>query len=347
MGATDNRIFPLAEPAEVDIRRIEQELDELWRRAAEHEQGAVMRAAAFTLIYAMRDLPDGGAASQMLVSLTESHPCRMLLLRLNDTADQPAQQAWVTSFCHRPSADAPPVCNDFITMDYHATDPALVASAVMSVLLPGLPSVLIWDSSLSVQDPLLELIGRRMKRVIVSAIPPCGPASALAEFFRIEARLGERPVVTDLAESLLRPWQVEIARLFDEPAGAARAINEIRFLYDEAKIPADLLLLGAWMSSALSWERPRIVLQGTHPTILFEGGRSLVFCRDALRQGGPAVIFRGRPDDAAAGITSEEPPGDNRLQSLILQELTIWERSPLREVQMRRARAWLNELLFA
>jgi glucose-6-phosphate dehydrogenase assembly protein OpcA len=347
MAAESPKVFPLAEPTMVDVAGIERELEELWRANAEHEDHAVLRAAAFTLVYAMREISDGGAAAQMLAAITETHPARVILLQLGDPAAASSQQAWVTSYCHKPSGDSPPVCSDYVTLQSAGVSSALISSTILPLLLPGLPSLLVWDPSLPPTDNLLNALGKHMQRVVISVIPPCGPASKLSEFFQLADSLGERPVVTDLAESLMKPWRSAIASLFDADPASAMDIREIRMLYGESKIPAEMLLLAAWMSVLLGWKPERIILHGTHPAATFAGNRLIDFCTDASHRDREAIDFRLNRNGNETILRCDEPMGDNRLLTLLLNELNIWGRDPVRNESLLRARNWLKELLFS
>ena len=78
-------VYRLVEPAEVDVPAIESELEEIWRKCASEEgDNAVMRTAAFTVIYGVRETHDGGIVRDMLVDLTLRHPARIILVRFTD-----------------------------------------------------------------------------------------------------------------------------------------------------------------------------------------------------------------------------------------------------------------------
>jgi glucose-6-phosphate dehydrogenase assembly protein OpcA len=342
-----NDVYALTEPLPVSISAIESELEAIWRGCAAHESAAVMRAAAFTLIYVVRDQGDSADVTQMLLELTQSHPSRVILLRLGNDSAEPVQEAWVTSYCHRPALGAPPVCSDYITVHSRGGRAAIVASAILPLILPGLPTLLIWDASLPAEHPLLRDLGRHVERVVVLVIPPCGPASSLSAFFALREELGDHPIVTDLAESLLRPWQQTVVALFDAEPAAAGGIREIRLLYEDSKVPVEMLLLAAWMSVVLKWQPERMVLLGSHPAIVFSGNHTIIFASGAEALEREAIEFRLIRNDAESVLRCEEPMGENRLTALLLLELDIWGRDPIREETLRRAQIWLKELLFS
>jgi glucose-6-phosphate dehydrogenase assembly protein OpcA len=341
--------YPLVEPRDVDVSAIERELEEIWRCCAEAEGGqAVMRAAAFTLIYAVRGAADGGMINDMLVELTLRHPSRAILLHLNDEAGEKAFRAWVTAYCHRPAPGAAPVCSDFVTLEACKQEPSAVVSTLLSLFRSGMPTVLAWDSSLPSDHPVLLKLGSELERVIVSAISPCAPASKLATLFALTDALGGKPIVTDLAESFVRPWQMAVAGLFDADPSAAQRISHIQLSYSGSKIPAEMLLLAAWMSVILGWKTQRITLHGHSPAIVFAGDHIISFATQSGPEAKEAVDFYMKSANGEeTTLRCEEPSGENRLTELLHLQLQIWGRDPLRDESLHRARLWLKELLFS
>jgi glucose-6-phosphate dehydrogenase assembly protein OpcA len=344
MSANERTVNPLTQAVRVDVAAIERELEELWRSAAQTEGGAVLHAEAFTLIYALRDGSDGGTADELLADLTAAHPARSILLHLGDENAPDSEEAWVTASCHRASPADQRICSDYITLRTTGESYETVASTLMSLFLSGLPVVLIWDHSLPPDHPLLTMLGKRIERVILSVIPPCGPASSLHGFFEIVDRLGRNPLVTDLSECFLRSWQLAIAALFDADPTSTGNIRTIRLHYSGDKVPAEMLLLASWMSVALKWTPERVTLYGSHPALQFEGARVIEFCNEPTPEG------EGYAELGLSGgeiRRCEEPMGDNRLREMLLMQLDIWGRDPLREAGMKRARIWQRELLFS
>ncbi len=345
MSHHGNTVYPLADPTQVDVAAIERELEELWRGAAEATsgQGGVMHAAAFTLIFALRAETESGMAMELLSELAGAHPSRAILLKLGAASVPDAPRAWVTAYCHKPAPDSQQVCSEAIILEYDGTDADAdaVASLLLSLRLAGLPLALIWDASLPAEHSLLAALRERVERVIVSVIPPCGPASLLETFFKLRDAFGTATVTTDLIESLIRPWRLAVARLFD--AESAAAIREVHLRYANPKIPAEMLLLAAWMASALEWEGEHFVLQGSEPVIRFANGRSIAFHGRQAAEANETIEFIL---ESGRMMRVDEPAGDNRLSSLLLLELQIWGHDPLREQYLARARSWLKEILF-
>jgi len=340
--------YPLAEPSPVEVTSIESQLEEIWRSCAEAEgNNAVMRAAAFTLIFAARGTAQDLSIQDTLVQLTLRHPVRAILLCLTAETDAHPLSAWVSVYCHRPSPSSSPVCSDLITLEAAGQDCSAIVSTLLALLLSGLPTVLIWDNSLPTDHPVLLRLGSQLERVIVSAIPPCSPASRLSALFKLKASLGAKPVVTDLAECLLLPWQSDIARLFDREPDAANRIHEIRISFAGDKIPSEMLLLAAWLSVVLKWTAQRITLHGHSPGILFAEDRMISFISQTDLSAKDHLEFHLNSPDGEAILRCEEPPGENRLTELLHLQLQIWGRDPVRGESLHRARLWLKELLFS
>jgi len=339
--------YPLVEPSEIEVSAIESQLEEIWRSSAEAEGGnAVMRAAAFTLIYAVRGSAQDGVHRDLLVELTLRHPARAILLCLDEHSTASPIRSWVSVYCHRSSPSSSPVCNDIITLEATGLDCSAVVSTLLSLFISGLPTVLIWDNSMPSDHPILLELGPQLERVIVSAIPPCAPASKLSTLFRLTDALGEKPVVTDLCECFVQPWQAGVARLFDNAVSDVPLIREVRIGYGGNKIPVELLLLAAWLSVILKWKASRITLHGQSPNIVFDQDRTITFSGNPSDPNADQFVeFHFAGNDKV--MRCEEPMGENRVVELIHLQLQIWGRDPVRYESLRRARLWLKELLFS
>jgi hypothetical protein len=347
MAAQDSKVYRLAEPTEVDVQGIERELENLWRNASEGgTTEAVLRAAAFNLIYVVRESASA-EASELVVKLVTTHPSRAILVRIGDETAPPSQHAWVAAYCQRPSPNAPQVCSEFITLETTGAATGTVVSTLLALLLSGLPTALIWDSTLPADHPLLLSLGGQVERVIVSVIPPCAPASNLHTLFKLRDALGKRALVTDLSGSMLRAWRLAVARLFDSQPTRTREISEILIHHSGTKIPAEMLMLASWMSVSLDWKPDHVALHGTHSTIVFADNRSISFLPIPKNGTDDFLEFRVGPADSSNLLRCDEPVIDSRISEMILLQLQIWGADSVMDAAMHRARVWLNDLLFS
>lgn len=72
---------------QVDVAAIERELTELWQVAAEAKEGdataAVMRVCLLNLLVLITDEAHFGAVSEVVAKVTESAPCRAIIMHAN------------------------------------------------------------------------------------------------------------------------------------------------------------------------------------------------------------------------------------------------------------------------
>ncbi len=340
-------VYALGDPVAVDIVAIERELEALWRTAHSEDGSAVLHAAAFNLVYVINMAADYGDAPEILRALTLADPSRALLLRIGDAQTPASQRAWVTAYCHRPAPDSQQICSEFIQVDITGNETEGVVSTLLSLRLPGLPTIFIWDASLPPAHPLLIALGSQADRVITALIPPCAPASSWTAFFSLQDDLGHKPLVTDLSESLIGAWQNEIAQLFDSHPNAIRDIQAIHLYYETLKIPSEILFLAAWAAEVLEWHDENITLQGTHPVLRFANGKSITFHRGQKATEDSLIEFVIKAQDDDITLRCPEPNSDNQIIELIKSQLRIWSPDRRRARTFERLRSWLKEMLFA
>jgi glucose-6-phosphate dehydrogenase assembly protein OpcA len=333
MSAQSNEPYALAEPALVDVAAIEQELEALWRAAAKKEDtDAVLRAAAFNLIFATSAATDEQETSELVARLATAHPSRAILLRVSDAEIK--QRAWVTAYCHRPAPNSPQICSEFIRFEANARDAEAVVSTVLALRLSGLPTVLIWDAMLPAPHLLLVALGKSCERLITMLLRPCAPATELKKFSSVEDAYAGKTVVTDLSETTLAAWQRVTAELFDGHGDRARDIAEIHLCEESVAVSADMLLLGAWLSTSLEWKTEG---KADAITWAFDGARKIVF---HMKSTETRIEFRFRVGEPP--WICKEPTLEAQVVPLLLKQLEIWGRDPLREAYLQRAREWLE-----
>lgn len=331
MNSSESPVYALADPTEVDVAAIERELESLWRNAAKGEGTAsVTRATAFNLIYVTECGDD--AAANLLAKLTLDHPSRSVLLLLGNESDPPAQTAWVSAYCHRPNPNAPQICSEFISLECKGTAAAHVASTLRSLMVGGLPTVLVWSAHVDIHHPLLMQFGYDCERVITDVIQAGERVSAINRLWNIRKLFGAHTVVSDALWSALLPTRQAIAAVFDERP--AHTITHIHF----DSWNTESAVIAAWMAATLAWSL--VGAQQKHETVTlnFTKERAMSFTDVHASSRGAGLTFHFADGDP---YTVKYVRPDRTLVDLITAELRIWSRDPVFDKTFDLLQEWL------
>lgn len=191
----------------VDPELIDRELSRLWK-PDDAAKGSVSRACLSNLIFHLPDDAARVAVGDILTAIGRRFPSRVLLL--TERRGAVGLSAWVTAVCHLPSPGVPPVCCEQITLEAPAGAPELLPGAVMPLVVPDVPVILVL--LFPGGERLSSLLGGLGDRIILDSRRR--PVSALG---LLRALLGEgRPLLDDLAWRDVLPWRRVICDIFDE-----------------------------------------------------------------------------------------------------------------------------------
>lgn len=351
----NNIITPLAPPHEVDVSKIEQELEQLWREA-ESSDHPITRATAFNLVLVC----DRGAeeqARELIPELALVHPTRTILVVLNESAP-PAQRAWVTAHCRKLEGENRQICSEAIIVEIDGEASLRASSLIHSLSLGSLATAIVWHQSLPLNHSLLCTLALSSERVITCAAHHLAPASTLKSWLELYESVPPECVVTDLLWAELSGWRGAVAELFDE-CPRWRELREVRVHSQGDKLTCGALLCGAWIASTLNWKFKSVSLFGSHPCIACEGGRNIVFYPEGgatppsiefiFADGGAAAVMRAQNQFSitCGGHTHAARVRDADMLSLLSHELHAWGRDPRMDKAVRMAHDWLPELLFS
>lgn len=346
---------PLAPPQVVDVAKIEQELEFLWREA-ESAEHPITRATAFNLVLVC----DHGAeenARELIPELALVHPTRTILVVLNESAP-PAQRAWVTAHCRKLEGENRQICSEAIIVEIDGDSSLRASSLIHSLSLGSLATAIVWHQSLPLTHTLLKNLARSSERVITCATDDLAPASTLKQWFELYESVPQDCVVTDLLWAELSGWRGAVAELFDQGLNIAD-LREVRIHSSGDKMTCGALLCAAWIASTLEWKFQSVALFGSHPCIACEGGRNIIF----HPEGGstpPGIEFLfadGQPSSVTQAsdhftltrgdVKRTAPMRQVDTLALLTHELHAWGRDPRMDKSVRMAHDWLPELLFS
>jgi glucose-6-phosphate dehydrogenase assembly protein OpcA len=286
-----------------DAASIECDLKNMWKRAGADDAtaeaaadgarvaagSALYRAALANLVVPL-DPRFGAKLAPVLVDVTRHHPSRLFTIGEGTVSAGTGLRARVGAICHRRASGGGLVCSEQVVLDSDPASTALIPSAVRSLLIGDLPTVLL-DFHTGLDLPwIAELMDLADLVLVDSCLMTPGKEP---ELWRFLAREGSRRV-HDLAWARLSPWRSILAEIFDEKENlpALGSVREVEIEYTgEDFPPPHAWLLTGWLASRLQWT----LASGDPGGIRFRSGSGEV--RVSLRrteQGEPRVLRRLR-----------------------------------------------------
>jgi glucose-6-phosphate dehydrogenase assembly protein OpcA len=267
---SDPHTVLLDDPREVDVAAIEGQLTELWRGAPGPDSAApVIRACSLNLIVVAEEECRSSALAEMVGDVTVEHPARVFLANLERHDPVSSVEAWISARCALPVPGHNQVCCEEIKLIARGSGVNTVASIVTSLLVPDVPSVLLWKGSVLESDPVLRGILQVSDRMLIDSSEEASPEPTLLAFSGLmtgrEAQGsmhagGEKVTFGDLAWTHLAMWRLLLAQVF-QPADMRpllRDLVEISIEYSSSEGPvhsgrSQAWLLVAWLADRLHW----------------------------------------------------------------------------------------------
>src|SRR5579875_2876742 len=259
--------FTSTAPARVDVRAIEREVQRLWREVSERPEAVlgegvaapVTRICTLTLLAVASTERTALRMTDVIGHLVAQHPCRSILLRLRDAAED-RLEASIALHCGRGAPGRAPVCCEQITVEAAGRALARVPGLIFPLLVPDLPVYVWWPEEVpSGGGPSGDVL-RRLIEVADALVVDSGtlaePVEALAGLAALARPLPRG--LRDLTWGRLTPWRDLLAQTFD-PEPMAAALDRVDQVHIVSSGPAGtqpvggLLLLG-WLGSRLGWE---------------------------------------------------------------------------------------------
>ncbi len=239
------------------IARIEKELRDVW--AAPDPSGIpVSRVCTMNLVVVAGSLHTRDKYTRVVDDVTASIPARAIVSAV--VPDEPGDvlDGSATAVCYL--HDGKKVCSERVLLEAKGSASARVASAIEALLVPEIPTALVWLGRVHVDDPIFEALAENADRVLLDS-----EYTSLASLLHV-ARWAREHVarlhVGDLAWTRLAPWQELLARFFD-PADTqplAERVTKIRVHQASehgARLGPEPALMLGWMATRLGWKARR------------------------------------------------------------------------------------------
>ena len=247
-----------------DIEAIERALAGAWQAtAAEGEsEGALLRARAANLIVFLPNDAALAETHQGIAELTESHPCRVLVLVGDRDAHGKDIEVYVSSRCPEKRTESSFLCCEEITLSAAGEFVSELPSAAIPLLIPDLPVFLWWRDVLHLDEKLFEKLLAAGDRLIIDSADFQDSSRDFAALARVlEAGANEATAVSDINWERLTPWRASLANFYDVPTYREELdrINRVRIEYvgqgsSSEFLAAQALLIAGWLASRLGWK---------------------------------------------------------------------------------------------
>ena len=258
----------LGAPKEVALAALEQELTQLWKETESSRADSfhpVVRACTMNLIVVTEDEQGADAVAAMVGEVTMEHPARILLAVLDRRANESSLNAWISARCAIPEPGQEQVCSEQITLVARGEDVGKIASSVTSLLVPDVPTVLLWKTSVRTSDPVLRSLLAISDRAMIDSSEELAPLPTLLAWGALAREGSETATLGDLGWTHATAWRAVLAKAF-EPVEVRRflyATDTVVVEYSASTTPrhsgfSQALLLTAWLAHVLEWRNKGI-----------------------------------------------------------------------------------------
>ncbi len=296
----------LAEPKEVDVVAIERELTRLWKDATERAPDSlsvpVVRACALNLIVVTEREEDVDTLAGMVGDVTIEHPARIFLALADRRSSSAHLDAWISARCSLPVPGGKQVCCEQITLIARGDEAAKIPSLVTSLLVPDVPSVLLWKADVNEKDPLLRSLTEVVNRVLIDSSDTPAPEQMLRAWGMVMKTTGSHVTFGDLSWTHLTPWRSVVANAFNPPSmrPLLKQIEAVTVEYSSTVRPqhsglSQAFLFVGWLADRLQWVVGKgmdTAAHGSYTTSFQQNGRivNVRLVPVAAREGFPGGI---------------------------------------------------------
>jgi glucose-6-phosphate dehydrogenase assembly protein OpcA len=281
--------IPLDQPREVDVVSIERELALLWKAATEDggngEGVPVVRACSLNLIVVTEDQARLAAIEQLIGDVTVEHPARIFLIQADRTSTTALLDAWIAARCTLPVPGEKQVCCEQITLNARGPEVAKIPSVVASLLVPDIPTVLLWKAPVGPDDAVLRSLADMADRVLIDSSEDSEPLKLLRSMRTSAGARLANVLCGDLAWSHITAWRSALAQAFkpEQTRKFLSSISSIEIGVSSSTNPphngtSQALLLLGWLSSRLGWSVLEPVRSGPNDSLgalFWHGGRKI------------------------------------------------------------------------
>ena len=293
------------------IARLDRELRDLWKTPTGGATLSRVCTMNIEVVAPSMDLLE--RYTPVIDEVTASVPARAILAAIEPDAPGEELTGTATAVCSLEGSKQ--ICSERITLACRGNGAARAASAIEALLVPEIPTALVWLGRVHADDPVFNDLATDANRIILdSEYTSIASVIDVAQWARKQPNA---PQIADLAWTRIATWQEMLARFFDEPENRDLANAMTRVRVEQADGPStrvgpEAALMLGWMGTRLGWKTSRLAgalrwKRGDGKSLLVELG---------------AVA---RPDGVAphtlAALSIEAGEGTNMLKGSIRRDL--------------------------
>ena len=247
-------------PSEV-LARLERELREIWEQRPGEPTKARVCTMNLVVVAPAHELAE--RYTTIVDDVTRNIPARAIVVVV-DPEGPSELDGDVTAVCsvERTGPDGAAVtCSERLTLRASGALAARAGNAVETLLVPELPTSVVWLGRVHVDDPVFLELARAAHRIVLDT--EYTSLASLLTLARWAREKPGRPSIADLAWTRIEPWQELCARFFDDPELFGHAKRIKRITLRQASEPGGRLgsegaLLFGWLATRLGWSMVRL-----------------------------------------------------------------------------------------
>jgi glucose-6-phosphate dehydrogenase assembly protein OpcA len=257
----------LEKPRKVDIAAIERDLTQLWKTASipatEDTIPPVIRACTLNFVVVMGGAGGLDATAELAGNVTIEHPSRLFLVALGDASGGSSLESWISARCSLSVPGRSQVCCEQVNLVARGAAVDGVPNIITSLLVPDVPSVVLWTLPAGKYEGLLMSLLSVVDRALIDSSGEASPADLLCAWHRLlkkSAGAVARATLGDLAWTHLTAWRSLTARMFqtDGMGKLLSKITRIEIRYSVSTSPrhsglSQALLYTSWFAERIGW----------------------------------------------------------------------------------------------
>jgi len=245
-----------ARPSEV-LSRLERELRDLWAPQPGEPQKSRVCAMNLVVVTGSREL--GEKYTTIVDEVTRNIPARAIIVTIDPEAPS-GFDGDVSAVCSV-NDGAAITCSERLRLTAGGALAARAGSAVEALLVPEIPTSLVWLGRVHVEDPVFVELASEAERIVLDT-----EYTSLQSLLSLARWVRERPgraSIADLAWTRITLWQEMFARFFDEPKlyGHAKRITKLTISQASepgARLGSEGALILGWLATRLGWKVQRV-----------------------------------------------------------------------------------------
>jgi glucose-6-phosphate dehydrogenase assembly protein OpcA len=252
---------PFASLRQIDLRKIEPELDAMWRETNAHIAAtgapAVARNSVLTLVVYTTGRSSAAQLLEVIHTLSSQHPSRAIVVAADPQEKGSEIRASIATYVSQETNSY----GEDVVLEAQTEAVRHLPGLVLPLIVSGLPSFLWWPGEPPWGSALLESLVDGCDRLMVDIGEMVHIEHGLSELEHLMLRKSTRCSISDTSWTAQTPWRELVAQFFDSPAvlpylGAIERLT-IEFAAgeeDSHENSGQAYLFAGWLASRLGWK---------------------------------------------------------------------------------------------